>query len=1052
MPTNLLVKNLLSCAQNNDKTISFTTMMKTEVSDSDCHAYQTTLGRAASYYDLNLSLETGEFNRRLKLFDIEQATNTTACVPLQPNVMERKLWPALVYASWNDLRSQLGGDGGSPTKARLHLLAQKAVLKKGLLLSNAAFVHMLGVQDESSIVAIKAEFATCLGDEASCSTQEQSILFDFEHHKIQMGKALVHSDHQLIVAFQIAWARIDGVYASLKRNKDEFHNILREAVLSESIYKRACIDAFNTDKGTVPNGDVHMHNFGGSDEQEGRRPNERQAQGLPSNNVDGSATALGGVSPDTSSNSSVSSSLSATPISIEYRAVASPMSIESRFSDAPDTAARSSSSQAMPRSPPSPIAPSRLESRYSPTASNAADRIRILDKNSDEDTAIIHSLMHATPRLSYGLLFTGCSIHNESLLTLLPLEWVNDEIINAFLLKVLKPRLPHTAGVWILNSYFMSTLLQTGTNGRATPSYCFARVKRWDKLIRIKGKILGKSLIFVPINHQNVHWLFLWANTDTYTIALVDPQGRKPQNMLYLNAMRDYLDQKRSDYNNVDGWKDPHPDKEWELLDLSESFPRQYNDCDCGIFTLVNITLLAQGLHVDSETYSEQSLDRSATRERVGFLLWDISRNRPTVIPDAAAPTRRHFGPRTRRSSSAQSAQEPIPPTSSSLDSSQAIYIIPPSSNDDTSTISSAHDTATDHTKTSTLQQWFTHPLPNHCVCQVCQGIATTATEMGCCGAICCGTCVPPYQHACTMCGKVRLSGDRYRGDIVTELIRMWIYCPLQCGWVGELKDYEYHDQFCCQGQFKNTKMQSIEELVQNFNTTDIQRRVEQIVLDHPLVFKHKCCPAQLKKDGVALRALAGAMVSHQYVSILPDLNLRGSILYRAIGILMRVLRRHERHVNSISGKNFGGGVHQTLTYGCWCNFSEWVMVYLIATFGDLSTYRCCDIGCGLNFPSLVACIVDSRLSFIGLEVDPNRIILAAEIAIEVLPDLNELLGRHPRVGLMYADASDYLNLSASHLILLWDRALPTVVVIMTYDSIWRSYRHPFLLVQSLCW
>ena len=93
MPTNLLVKNLLSCAQNNDKTISFTTMMKTEVSDSDCHAYQTTLGRAASYYDLNLSLETGEFNRRLKLFDIEQGTNPTACVPLQPNVMERKLWP-----------------------------------------------------------------------------------------------------------------------------------------------------------------------------------------------------------------------------------------------------------------------------------------------------------------------------------------------------------------------------------------------------------------------------------------------------------------------------------------------------------------------------------------------------------------------------------------------------------------------------------------------------------------------------------------------------------------------------------------------------------------------------------------------------------------------------------------------------------------------------------------------------------------------------------------------------------------------------------------------
>ena len=1036
-------------------------MTKTEVSESDCHAFQTTLGRAASYYDLNLSLEAGEFNRRLKLFDIERATNTTSYVPRQQNVMERKLWPALVYASLDDLQSQLGGDSGCSEKARLHLLAHKALHKsKGLGLSNAAFVHILGASqdEESSIVAIKAEFATCLGDETSigrgkeagCSTQTHRILFDFEYHNIQMGKALVHSDHQLIVAFQIAWARRDGVFASLKKNKDEFHNILREAVLSENMYKCACLDAFNVYKGeTDPNEDVHSQHFCGSSEQEGRHPNAQQAKGLPSNNVDGSAEARGGVTPNTPSESSTSSSLSASPICIDYRPVTSPISIGSRFSYAPDTAAPSSSSQGMQSSPQSPIAPSRLESRYAPTPSNAVDRLRILARNSDEDTAIIHSLLHATSQLAYGLLFTGCSITHADLLTLLPFEWLNDEIINSYLLKVLKPRLPHTAGVWILNSYFMSTLLQTGENGRATPSYCFARVKRWDKLIRIKGKILGKSLIFVPINHQNVHWLFLWANTDTYTIALVDPQGRKPQNMLYLNAMRDYLDQKRSDYNNVDGWKDPHPNKEWELLDLSDSFPRQYNDCDCGIFTLVNITLLAQGLQVDSETYSERSLDRNATRERVGFLLWDISRNRPTVV--AGAPTRRH-SPRTRRSSLTQTAQEPIPPTCSSLDSSRAICIIPPASDDATPTISSEHDTATDHTTTSTVQRWFTHPLPHYCVCQVCQGIATGATEMGCCRAICCSSCVTPSHGACTSCGKVRLAGDRYRGDIVAELTAMWIYCPEQCGWVGELKDYEYHDQFCPQAHFRNTSIQSIEGLVENFDTTDMQQRVEQIVVDHPLVFKHKVCPAQLKEDGVALRAIAGAMVSHQYVSILPDINLRGSILYRAIAILMRVLRRHEKHVNSISGKNFGGGVHQTLTYGCWCNFSEWVMVYLISTFGDLPTYRCCDVGCGLNFPSLVACIVDSRLSFIGLEVDPNRIILAAEIAIEVLPDLNELLGRHPLVGLMYADASDYLNLSASHLILLWDRALPTEVVRVTYDSIWRSYRHPLLLVQSLCW
>ena len=84
----------------------------------------------------------------------------------------------------------------------------------------------------------------------------------------------------------------------------------------------------------------------------------------------------------------------------------------------------------------------------------------------------------------------------------------------------------------------------------------------------------------------------------------------------------------------------------------------------------------------------------------------------------------------------------------------------------------------------------------------------------------------------------------------------------------------------------------------------------------------------------------------------------------------------------------------------------NWIMTYLVFTFGELSTYHCIDIGCGLNLPSFVGTIYDSRLSFIGVEVDPNRVLLAAEMAIKVLPEVNEFLERHLNVGLLYGDAT----------------------------------------------
>jgi Ulp1 family protease len=212
-----------------------------------------------------------------------------------------------------------------------------------------------------------------------------------------------------------------------------------------------------------------------------------------------------------------------------------------------------------------------------------------------------------------------------SLKTLNPSLWVTDEVINSFLLKVLHPSLRGN-DTYFFNSFFFSSLLSTGSTGRNDPTYDFSAVSRWGNKLRRKGGVLGLKELFVPINHQNVNWLFLRVHMAEKTIDLWDPQGRKRCNQLYLQTMLMYLgDVYRAQTGQLaDDWKSL-----WTLADASESAPKQYNGFDCGIFTLTNITLLAQHIPLHVQSYTEATFLLQDTRKRIALLLWKASRNRP---------------------------------------------------------------------------------------------------------------------------------------------------------------------------------------------------------------------------------------------------------------------------------------------------------------------------------------------------------------------------------------------------------------------------------------
>ena len=64
------------------------------------------------------------------------------------------------------------------------------------------------------------------------------------------------------------------------------------------------------------------------------------------------------------------------------------------------------------------------------------------------------------------------------------------------------------------------------------------------------------------------------------------------------------------------------PEEEWTCHDCSESTPHQDNGDDCGVFTLLAISLLAQGIDVTQSLYSQRMIYRQKCRLRIAYLLW----------------------------------------------------------------------------------------------------------------------------------------------------------------------------------------------------------------------------------------------------------------------------------------------------------------------------------------------------------------------------------------------------------------------------------------------
>jgi sentrin-specific protease 1 len=312
----------------------------------------------------------------------------------------------------------------------------------------------------------------------------------------------------------------------------------------------------------------------------------------------------------------------------------------------------------------------RKVSRRQPARTNSSqsagvdgDRIQLLRRNnvSENSKVPINALLSqplasesstaTDPDLSFKRSAIG--VQFESLKTLNPGLWLKSDVINSFAMNIIRP-LVRNRRVHFFSTYFFSRLLDTGPHGTQTPSYKFDEVKRWGD--RLSNGILGVKELIIPINHRNVHWLCLKVSMANKSIMLWDSSGVKESNQLYLNTMLRYLKDKfgaTSPQEDADDWI-----AQWTTLDDSANCPRQYNGYDCGVFTIVNMTLQAQNIPLSNTLYEEQDFQNLDTRRRIAYLLWEASSNRPqptsTNRPqlDRALPSKRPSSSTTKAGSS----------------------------------------------------------------------------------------------------------------------------------------------------------------------------------------------------------------------------------------------------------------------------------------------------------------------------------------------------------------------------------------------------------------
>jgi hypothetical protein len=156
--------------------------------------------------------------------------------------------------------------------------------------------------------------------------------------------------------------------------------------------------------------------------------------------------------------------------------------------------------------------------------------------------------------------------------------------------------------------------------------YNFAQVHNWHRSreLRQTGTIFDCKHLLVPINEDNSHWLLLRVNIESRQLYLYDSSGSQTNannnNSGYLTVMRNYLQDAEAEVARGPPARTVNL-APWTTSNRSGSTPKQTNGYDCGVFTLINMSLLAHGTMPNSSSYSQETIYQRQTRQHIAHVI-----------------------------------------------------------------------------------------------------------------------------------------------------------------------------------------------------------------------------------------------------------------------------------------------------------------------------------------------------------------------------------------------------------------------------------------------
>ncbi|KAK6913772.1 Ulp1 protease family, C-terminal catalytic domain [Dillenia turbinata] len=203
----------------------------------------------------------------------------------------------------------------------------------------------------------------------------------------------------------------------------------------------------------------------------------------------------------------------------------------------------------------------------------------------EEDTEVARALSNANrPKILVTHENSNIEITGEKLQCLRPGAWLNDEVINVYLV-LLKEREKREPTKFLkchfFNTFFYKKLI-SGKNG-----YDFKSVRRWTTQRKLGYGLIECDKIFIPV-HKEVHWCLAVINKKDEKFQYLDSLGGMDKQALRVLA-RYFIDEVKDKSGkdiDVSSWSFEHV----------EDIPHQENGSDCGVFMIKYTDFYSRGL------------------------------------------------------------------------------------------------------------------------------------------------------------------------------------------------------------------------------------------------------------------------------------------------------------------------------------------------------------------------------------------------------------------------------------------------------------------------